>query len=202
MCLCIDNFFTGKGGGYCSRWFAFEKMQFLLRGESGAIEVSRMAFLKNSYRPLLFTQVKFEEDEDSIFEELGYPIEDSLEVMQGDKRTSNMYGSPSKRAKKCVKPIPDPLCDDLSIFPPQDEYSAFGQYVACKLRRFDHRTRSFVEHAINNVLFEADMGKFDNTPSPFASNQQNWQPTTSHPNQLVSDPISASPPLNNITNRS
>lgn len=111
-----------------------------------------------------------------------------------------MYASPPKRAKKLLKPIPDPICDDLSIFPPQDEYSAFGQYVACKLRRFDHRTRSFVEHAINNVLFEADMGKYDGMASPFGANQQNWNATTLNTDTVAPESIPASPPLNNIPN--
>lgn len=42
-----------------------------------------------------------------------------------------------------------------------DECSVFGQHVGNKLRNYSSRTRVYVEHAINNILFEADLGKFD-----------------------------------------
>lgn len=46
-----------------------------------------------------------------------------------------------------------------------DECSAYGQYVASKLRNYAKKTRNIVEHEINNVLFMADMGNYDNDTS-------------------------------------
>lgn len=115
--------------------------------------------------------MKLEEEEDSIFDELRFPIQEPLETAPSDKRGPSSYSSPLRKAKKLLKPTPtDPVVEDLSIFP-QDEYAAFGNYVACKLRKFDPRTRAFVEHAVNNVLFDADMGKYDNMPTPTTPNQ-------------------------------
>lgn len=37
---------------------------------------------------------------------------------------------------------------------------AFGVHVAHKLRGYDRRTCTIVQHHINNILFEADMGKY------------------------------------------
>ncbi|XP_018580150.1 uncharacterized protein LOC108917849 [Anoplophora glabripennis] len=134
---------------YCSKWFAFEKMQFLLRED----ETDSLG-------------IKLEDEEDSIFDELRFPLNEPQETVPSDKRASTGYASPLRRAKKLLKPVPaDPVIEDLSIFP-QDEYAAFGNYIACKLRKFDPRSRAFVEHAINNILFEADMGKYDNMPTP------------------------------------
>lgn len=42
-----------------------------------------------------------------------------------------------------------------------DECTSYGQYVENKIRNYSSKTRSIVQHQINNILFEADMGKFD-----------------------------------------
>lgn len=41
---------------------------------------------------------------------------------------------------------------------PRDESSVFGEHVANKHRKYNSQIRSIVEHKINNILFEADMG--------------------------------------------
>jgi len=42
-----------------------------------------------------------------------------------------------------------------------DDCAIYLQHVANKLRKYSRNTRIQVEHAINNVLFAADMGKYD-----------------------------------------
>lgn len=45
----------------------------------------------------------------------------------------------------------------------RDEYDIYGEYIGCKLRKFPNpRVRCIVQHLINNVIFRAEMGKFDN----------------------------------------
>lgn len=39
--------------------------------------------------------------------------------------------------------------------------AAFGDYIASKLRGYSHKTKCFVQHKINNILFEADMGMYE-----------------------------------------
>lgn len=42
-----------------------------------------------------------------------------------------------------------------------DEFTTYGLHVGNKIRNYQPKTRSLVEHHINNILFEADMGKYD-----------------------------------------
>lgn len=37
----------------------------------------------------------------------------------------------------------------------------FGEYVASKLRGYSDYTKNFVQHKINNILFDADMGLYN-----------------------------------------
>lgn len=41
---------------------------------------------------------------------------------------------------------------------------AFGEYIASKLCGYSHNTKCFVQHKINNILFEADMGIYEQPP--------------------------------------
>lgn len=43
----------------------------------------------------------------------------------------------------------------------RDSCDVYGEHVAMKLRNYNERTRSIVQHLTNNILFEADMGKFN-----------------------------------------
>lgn len=42
-----------------------------------------------------------------------------------------------------------------------DECTTYGLLVGNKIRNYQPKTRSLVQHYINNILFEADMGKYD-----------------------------------------
>ena len=46
---------------------------------------------------------------------------------------------------------------------PTDPYIIFGQHIANELRKYDPRTLAHVKHAINNIVFDADMGKYIGT---------------------------------------
>lgn len=56
---------------------------------------------------------------------------------------------------------------------PPDESTSYGQYVGNKIRNYHPKTRSIVQHHISNILFEADMGKFDCGPSSSFTTYQN-----------------------------
>jgi len=47
----------------------------------------------------------------------------------------------------------------------KDESAAFGEYVTSRLRKFNMHTRSLVKHKINNILFEAKLGRYDQNQS-------------------------------------
>jgi len=52
----------------------------------------------------------------------------------------------------------------------------FGQHVATKLDTYTPKTRAYVEHSINSIIFEADIGRFENyfqnlnQPAPYYQN--------------------------------
>lgn len=55
-----------------------------------------------------------------------------------------------------------------------DDWSVYGQHVANKLRGYPKQTSSIVQHFINNLLFEADMGKYDENPYQFIQQPQHF----------------------------
>jgi len=42
-----------------------------------------------------------------------------------------------------------------------DECTTYGLYVGNKIRNYTPKTRALIQHYINNLLFDADMGKYD-----------------------------------------
>ena len=55
-----------------------------------------------------------------------------------------------------------------------DEYATFGQYIAECLRKMDPRTSHIVQHNINRIIFDAQMGLMNYPGVPV--NQQQQQP--------------------------
>ncbi|KAG8243394.1 hypothetical protein J6590_046442 [Homalodisca vitripennis] len=46
----------------------------------------------------------------------------------------------------------------------RDVCDVYGEHVAMKLKSYSKRTQAFVQHHVNNILFEADMGRYDELP--------------------------------------
>lgn len=79
----------------------------------------------------------------------------------------------------------------------RDKSQAFGNHVASKHRDYSNQTKAYVEHYINNVLFDADLGKFEFGPSlastPMSSHSDSSQNILLHsvstdqspPNQIT-----------------
>ncbi|KAL4113003.1 hypothetical protein QTP88_016712 [Uroleucon formosanum] len=68
----------------------------------------------------------------------------------------------------------------------RNEYHIFGEQVGCKVRKLStNYSKITVQHFINNILWEAELGKYDNLPV----NQFN--PITN------SSPLTVSPAFNN-----
>ncbi|CAH1991701.1 unnamed protein product [Acanthoscelides obtectus] len=82
----------------------------------------------------------------------------------------NKFTKPStpkrKRAQKQVNQTEDPLLERARQFiqQPNDPTLIYAHHVANKLKKFQGRTRTLVERAINKVIFEAEMGHYD-TPA-------------------------------------
>ncbi|XP_063919880.1 uncharacterized protein LOC135134921 isoform X2 [Zophobas morio] len=83
---------------------------------------------------------------------------------------------------------------------PADRFNIFSPHVAAKLRTYTPRTQVYVEHAINNILFEADIGYYDTpaTNPSLATGTRSSSSTSSVPllspqSQYVSDTCMLSP---------
>lgn len=68
-----------------------------------------------------------------------------------------------------------------NFYKKKDECDSFGEYIAMSLRKHDERTRSMIKQAINNILFEQEMKKYN------ASSSQYVVISTVDENPLVSD---------------
>lgn len=66
---------------------------------------------------------------------------------------------------------------------PPDECTTYGTHIGNKLRNYSPKTKAFVQYYFNNILFEADMGKFDGNESNLSSSLPTFYcnpPTTTH----------------------
>ncbi|XP_060845202.1 uncharacterized protein LOC132924773 [Rhopalosiphum padi] len=62
---------------------------------------------------------------------------------------------------KCIEEAIEILKRPYPTLTTPDEWSVYGQHLANKLRKYTPHTSSIVQHYFNNILFEADMGKYD-----------------------------------------
>lgn len=46
----------------------------------------------------------------------------------------------------------------------KDEHSTYGEYVANEIRKLQPTAQTIVKHLINNILFDAAMGKYNTPP--------------------------------------
>lgn len=83
---------------------------------------------------------------------------------------------------------------------PPDSCAIYSPHVANKLRSYSNKTQIQVEHAINNILFKVNMGRYDynypvpNSPIHYLSDHN----TTSSP--LPSPTFSNSSTISSISN--
>lgn len=67
----------------------------------------------------------------------------------------------------------------------RDEFTVFAEHVAIRLKNItDVRARLVAQHQINNILFEAEMGKY-NVQSSYNSTQIMDEPSTSNEEKVM-----------------
>jgi len=84
----------------------------------------------------------------------------------------------------------------------------FGQHVAFKLDTYTPKIKAFVEHSINNILYEADIGRYENyfqnfNQPPYYQNPgtpQNFNQPAYYQNQGTQHSASIDSPHSIITN--
>ncbi|XP_014476706.1 PREDICTED: uncharacterized protein LOC106745531 [Dinoponera quadriceps] len=176
---------ANKRDVYISKWFAFERMHFLLDKDEPRNHIHAEAGnsdLTNESGPSSPLSDEYFHEPTTIIE-----TPDDSHVMLLDNDQSNLTvdetddcnvlgketrGSKRSRKRKLsqdgrrVDQSFDAL-QDAHMYSyaraqlMQDRFSTYGEHVANKLRMYSTRTQAIVEHAINNILFEADMGNYE-----------------------------------------
>lgn len=128
----------------------------------------------------------------------------------GNNNTQSRVGTQDQRSRKRSKRRPAKDTDDLSdetlseafrilqqctepqsTPPPCDSYSAFGQYIANELRKYDPVTLAHVKKDICGIIFQADTGAYQQY-GYYTSYAGSMQRPSSHASSY-NDPTSPSP---------
>ncbi|KAL0119711.1 hypothetical protein PUN28_007864 [Cardiocondyla obscurior] len=88
-----------------------------------------------------------------------------------------------------------PNVEKQEISTGRDEFTVFAEHVAIRLKNIrDLRARLVAQHQINNILFEAEMGKYSTQPSFAPDNTQIMEnpdePSTSNEEKVIINNIS------------
>lgn len=113
---------------------------------------------------------------------------DNLLVEDADEQITQPKQPPPKKLQKRTKPMEDPRIQEAykvlqdvhtryisskqQPLEVPDRFAIYGQHVANKLRQYTPRAEILVEHHINNILFQADLGNYDGNEHNFYSYQQ------------------------------
>ncbi|XP_050537520.1 uncharacterized protein LOC126903409 [Daktulosphaira vitifoliae] len=151
---------TGSGTHqvYVSKWFAFDNFGFM-KDKAVPNETS-----ETMPEDILTTQnvITFENNDvepnapsatDSTDKHVEKPTDiykaTNIPTVKNIKRKKNTEESPM--LKKAFQ-----ILNEISLS--TDSYSTYGQHIANELRKYDQRTLIYVKNAINNVIFQADLG--------------------------------------------
>ncbi|KAF2881584.1 hypothetical protein ILUMI_24589 [Ignelater luminosus] len=162
-----------EGDAYRSSWFAFSKMAFLLNRRK-VLDAPSADDNPDEPNSEGYPYVKIEIDENKPTADIA--IENANDNSQTDtvscnKRKDESETSltdiyrPSKKKTKIEKESRSKETFYISkqaLTAINDECQNFGKYVAVKLRNYSTRTRCAVQHAISNIIFNADLGNLEN----------------------------------------
>ncbi|XP_011144662.1 uncharacterized protein LOC105186277 [Harpegnathos saltator] len=88
-------------------------------------------------------------------------------------------------AKKQVSvPLPDWKPQEIPLG--RDEFTIFAEHVAIRLKNItDVRARLVAQHQINNILFEAEIGKYNMHTYSTSMMENLAEPSTSHEEKMI-----------------
>ncbi|XP_047499741.1 uncharacterized protein LOC125046132 isoform X4 [Penaeus chinensis] len=188
------------------KWFAYELLLFLLDVDTPRPGYSSQAEPQTEQSPCI-------EDEpggDDPTETLGTSStlnaeapEASQEAEKGDSNDDGKEASNKRRGQSWKrKTVDDERAEEayqiLKDSVKRDDCSIYAEHVACEIRKLDPKAQAIVKHLINNILFEAAMGKYD---SGDRSHQFGLPPahlfhtsaSSSHHNPIASDSSASTP---------
>lgn len=170
-------------------WFAFKRMQFLMDKFEGKqttpTEVmNNIVFIDKAVNDLPEESEEYNSNHES--EELSVvspPIErrtPSFTSPQMYKRSLNKVCRVDETCNKLK-----PTCANKRFS--RDDSTIYGEHIAAKHRKYNEHTKNVVEHLISNILFNADMGKYEKSHQ----NTMNIQSTTLYSPQSYDNSISS-----------
>ncbi|CAH1115701.1 unnamed protein product [Psylliodes chrysocephalus] len=147
------------------------------------------------------TEIREENNDTSAYptqiEETSSSTSNAYLVADSKKEKEKFMKPPTPKRKKQSKTdsVNDSQLQAILNFlqQPDDPNLMYTQHLANKLRQFSDRTRAMIEHAINQIIFEAEMGYYDNplddphfrtqVPTPaFSPNAAEGSPWSAHTN--------------------
>ncbi|XP_017774374.1 PREDICTED: uncharacterized protein LOC108561092 isoform X2 [Nicrophorus vespilloides] len=158
---------------YKSKWFAFKHLLFLL--DEPNEPTNNTEKIRNDIEDV---SVGIESPEYALYEALNSNIKNTdnwnQHINKEIDRFENVEDIENRlKALKTVTPNPqknvknhrEEVHSSYQTRPPEDPTMIYASHLTNKLKQFEGRTRSYLEHAINQLVFEAEMGMYDNIPS-------------------------------------
>ncbi|CAL1267506.1 unnamed protein product [Larinioides sclopetarius] len=159
---------TGKGAVevYVSKWFAFDRMRFLLDkdepnntidSQSAVLDLTN---LESQQADIIPTEEEQSTDDvlhlDTIMPE---PTNTPAETPRTSsiKRKRNQEDPRIDEAFKILKKANKNMEESSK----QDMLDFYGLYIVSKMKKYSAQTQLTVEHEINKILYHADMGFYD-----------------------------------------
>ncbi|KPJ18795.1 hypothetical protein RR48_02578 [Papilio machaon] len=169
---------TGAADVYNSKWFGYPYFHFLKdKNETGDTqETMPNAAMPESSQTSDVERHTETENAPTKSQLPEASIEEAPLQQQQDLDSEASMSSPSEPARKKKRHNPkkaQPQEDSVDIMLAEaleclqqsstditDPYSSFGRHIANELRKYDPHTLAYVKNAINNIIFEADIGKY------------------------------------------
>ncbi|XP_076672884.1 uncharacterized protein LOC143371522 isoform X2 [Andrena cerasifolii] len=136
------------GEEYRSTWFLFDALAFLMD--------------RNAYQPTSITlSTPVPHPPCDVQRNDIYRDEIQVDVSPPPPKISRVQ-TENERLEEILKPV-----EQIT----EDECHSYGMFVANKMKRYSTSSRSAVQHAISDILFNADMGYYERARS-FSANTQ------------------------------
>ncbi|GBN92303.1 hypothetical protein AVEN_248620-1 [Araneus ventricosus] len=163
---------TGKGAVevYVSKWFALDRMRFLLDkdepnntidSQSGIVDFTDVELQQSDVVP---TEEDCLADEvlhlDTMMPELSnVPASTPAETPRASsiKRKRQQEDPRIEEAFRILKKANKTLEDSSK----EDMLDSYGRYIVAKMKKYSAQTQLVVEHEINKILYQADMGCYN-----------------------------------------
>ncbi|KAF5272803.1 hypothetical protein FQA39_LY07830 [Lamprigera yunnana] len=184
---------------YNSKWFAFKSMHFLMDKYKPR---KTFDFDTNQNKNMVSNEQDNDQDEQeeaAIVSPNGGSGTTTTQSQPSTSLGSGRITIPPKKSKPEDPRVAEAyrILKDTYKSKIRDKSDAFGNNIASKHCQYSKRTKAYVEHYINNILFDADMEKFEFETSLTSTLMSSY--SDSSQNTLLHSVITDQPPPNQVT---